>query len=516
MQQRTNNRGNASANYTLPAPIGGLNVRDSLDTMENTDAIVMDNYIPTETKVMLRKGYRSYANLQHRIYTLAEFCKPAYNRLFAFGGGKVWNISSKEHIVEMAEGFANSQWQYCQFRDRLILVNGYDTPQTFFIKDGQDCWQEAVFSGTNLEPNKLINICVSKQRLFFVEKGSLSFWYSQGVGEVQGTLVKFDLSSIFRRGGELMAIASWTQDAGQGVDDLTVFITSEGEVAVYSGSDPGDIDDWSLRGVYQMSRPIGYRCTLQYQGDVVIISEDGYVPMSKALSLDKANISQISFSDKIRGLVLERTQAGHNKFGWQGIIYSRGGYAIFNVPVAQQFEQHVVNINSGAWCRFTNIRAFCWGMFEGRIYFGSDDSVFIFDEGYSDNGTHILGQVEQAFSDLGNPNLKRIQLINPRTKSSTKYALVVYTNMDFENKNQAFAENIGNSGITKWNEAKWSTLNKPIGTKWATLKGKIRSQWIGNSATGFKASVVFKTKTRGNLIEWFDTGFRYEQGCSIL
>ena len=88
--------------------------------------------------------------------------------------------------------------------------------------------------------------------------------------------------------------------------------------------------------------------------------------------------------------------------------------------------------------------------------------------------------------------------------------------MDFENKNQAFAENIGNSGITKWNEAKWSTLNKPIGTKWATLKGKIRSQWIGNSATGFKASVVFKTKTRGNLIEWFDTGFRYEQGCSIL
>ena len=265
-----------------------------------------------------------------------------------------------------------------------------------------------------------------------------------------------------------------------------------------------------------MSRPIGYRCTMQYQGDIVIISEDGYIPMSKALSLDKANASQVSFSDKIRGLVLERTKAGRNKFGWQSVIYGRGGYAVFNVPVSEQYEQHVVNVNTGAWCRFTNIRAFCWGLFQNRLYFGSDEGVFLFDEGYADNGTHICGVVEQAYSNLGNPNLKRIQLINPRTKSSVKYALVVYTNMDFDSQDKASAENIGTVGITKWDKAQWSTLAKPIGTKWATLKGKIRSQWIGNSATGFKASVVFKTKTKGNLIEWYDTGFRYEQGSSIL
>jgi len=516
MSLKVINRNNNSANFTLPAPTGGLNVRDSLDCMEESDAIVMDNYLPAENRVMLRKGYTLYTGLRTNISTLIEYRKPYHDSFFACGGGKIWNITNKENIREVATGLNNNQWQYVQFKDRLILVNGFDNPQTFYVSEDGDKWENASFEGSNLQSFKLINVTISKQRLFFVEKGSLNAWYSQEVGEVQGTLIKFDLSSIFRKGGELLTITSWTQDAGQGEDDLTVFITSEGEVAVYSGNDPGDAADWSLRGIYQMSRPLGYRCAMQYQGDVVIISEDGYIPMSKALSLDKANSSQVSFSDKIRGLVLDRTKSSKDKFGWQSIIYGRGGYAIFNVPISQQFEQHVVNMNSGAWCRFTNIRSFCWGMFGNRLYFGSDDGVFLFDEGYSDNGTHIYGVVEQAYSDLGNPNLKRIQLINPRTKSSTQYALVVYTNMDFGNQNYDYAENIGSDSISKWQQTAWSCLSSPIGSKWATLKGKIRSQWIGNSATGFKASIVFKTKTRGNLIEWFDTGVRYEQGSGIM
>ena len=146
----------------------------------------------------------------------------------------------------------------------------------------------------------------------------------------------------------------------------------------------------------------------------------------------------------------------------------------------------------------------------------SGKGVYLFDEGYSDNKTHICGKIAQAYSSLGTQNLKKVQMLNPRTKSSTRYALVVYTNTDFDDRERAYAENIGGSGLTKWNNVAWSSLGNPIGTKWATLKGKIRSQWIGNSATGFKASVVFKTKTRGNLIEWYDTGFRYEQGSSIL
>ena len=48
MQRRKVNRQNRSLNYTLPCPIGGLNMRDSLGQMKESDAIVMDNYFPGE------------------------------------------------------------------------------------------------------------------------------------------------------------------------------------------------------------------------------------------------------------------------------------------------------------------------------------------------------------------------------------------------------------------------------------------------------------------------------------
>ena len=94
--------------------------------------------------------------------------------------------------------------------------------------------------------------------------------------------------------------------------------------------------------------------------------------------------------------------------------------------------------------------------------------------------------------------------------------MVIYTDMDFEERRLAYAENLGSTGLTRWNEAPWSSLTNPVGTKWQTLRGVIRSQWIANSATGFKASVVFKTKTRGNMIDWYDTGVRYETAAGVL
>ena len=86
MQQRQTNRSNRSLNVTLPAPTGGLNVRDSMDLMSANDAIVMDNYIPSDTKVMLRRGYAVYADLGAKIETLAPYKKPDQERFIAVAG----------------------------------------------------------------------------------------------------------------------------------------------------------------------------------------------------------------------------------------------------------------------------------------------------------------------------------------------------------------------------------------------------------------------------------------------
>lgn len=512
------NRLSQSINYTIPAPTEGLNLKDSLDNMSETQAIVLDNYIPKDTKLVLRKGYNTYYSSEKSFLTLASYKKYNKSRLIGISGGQAYNLtSSKDVKTYESVSFVENRCQTFQYKNYMYFMNGIEIPKVFYINDNEkDVFEEWGFSAEGLQPEAIVSGGISKQFLWFIEKGSMNVWHTTEAGNIAGKLNKFDLSHVSRFGGYLLAVCCWTLDGGQGIDDLTVFLTSEGEAIVYSGFNPNSADEWELKGTYKIPKPIGYQCTLPYQGDIVIITEDGYMPLSKVLSLSQAGTSAIAFSDKIRGLVLERTSSNSNKDGWQGIIYPKGGYAIFNVPVSRNFEQHVININNGAWCRFTNIKSYCWCLFNDRLYFGSDYGVYKFDEGYSDCGNYIYGEIQQAFSNLGFNGLKKIQLLNPRTKSSTAYNLVISVNTDYGDDQSSFKETIGSSGVCKWNEVKWSSSKNTTDTKWQTLKGKIRSQWMACSATGFKASIIFKTQTKGNLIELFDTGVRYETATGIL
>lgn len=511
-------RYNKSITYTLPAPIKGLNKRDAAADMDSSYALTMDNYIPYDDKVILRKGYQKYAGFQNKIETLAVLNNGTQSEILAVGGHKIWNISSKSNVYQYPDVYISENRCYTvQYKNYLYFLNGIDTPKVYFTDtQGVQHLTDWGFEGGGLNARALIAGSVSKQRLWFIEKGTMRVWYAENAGNIAGELQCFDLAQVSRFGGYLSAVANWTQDGGQGIDDLTVFITSEGEVLVYSGSNVNDADDWKLRGSYKISRPIGYNCVISYQGDLVIITQAGYIPLSSALPLDKANSSQVAFSDAIRDLVTSRTKMYFSRAGWQGIIYAQGGYALFNVPLNKGFEQHVINVNTGAWCRFTDINSCCWAEYNSRLYFGSDDGVYLFDEGYSDNGEAIIGEVAQAYTDLGNSNLKRVQLINPRTKSLYNYTLVIYTNTDMQNNRYEYCENIGNSGGCMWNKTMWANSEKAT-AKWINSgSDELHSQWIGNSATGYKFSLVFKTGTLGNRVEWHETSIRYELGAGVL
>ena len=99
---------NRAQNYILPAPVGGLNQRDNLDTMPLTDAIVMDNYYPSETKVCLRGGYKLYAlgGKKIKTETLMNFNFPNHNRLFAAADGKIFNITSSVYFMHICTRFS--------------------------------------------------------------------------------------------------------------------------------------------------------------------------------------------------------------------------------------------------------------------------------------------------------------------------------------------------------------------------------------------------------------------------
>lgn len=514
------NRAVKSKEITLPAPIKGLNRKQPLSAMEPLFAVTMDNYIPLDSKVELRPGYTLYATLgttAAQVKTLAAYHYPKYDKFFAVYNNKIWDITTGASPVDMEVTLTDSNVQTVQYKNYMYFMNGADAPLAYYTDANGDghigTWG---FSGTGLTATKIIAGAVSKEFLWFIEKNSLTVWYTETAGNISGTLKSFDLSQIAKWGGELVAVVNWTIDGGTGIDDYTVFITSEGEVLVYAGANPSDASNWEIKGSYKISKPIGYKCTMQYQGDIVIICQDGYFPMGKALAAANAGDSLVAYSDNIRGLVIERTSENKWRKGWQSVVYNKKGYAIFNVPVAEQFEQHVVNVATGAWCRFTNIRAMCWCVFQDNLYFGSDWQVFRFDDGNSDNGTVIEGIVEQAFNDFGTNGVKKFTLLNPRTASSAPYDLTVYTDVDYTNRKLQYVNNIGYAAGTQWDVSYWATEENQI-TFWATDKvSEVQSQWIMNSAVGVKASVVFKTKTKGVLIDWFETGIRYEVGSGIV
>lgn len=509
------NRAVKSQDITLPSPIMGLNTEDSIAAMDPLYAVRMDNYIPVDNYVELRPGYTNYCTLgsdMTKVKTLAAYHYPSYDAFFATYEGKIWDITTPANPTDMGVTLSEDYCQTVQYKNYLYFMNGTDTPLAYYV-DGNGVahigsWG---FSGSGLTDSKIISGTVSKEFLWFVEKNTLNAWYAHTAGSVSGTLDLFDLSQISKYGGHLVAIANWTIDGGVGIDDYTAFITSEGEVLVYYGSNPNDASNWSLKGSYKIAKPIGYRCTMQYQGDVVIITQDGYFPMGKALATANAGDSLTAFSNKIRGLVIERTSQNKDKKGWQGVIYTKKGYGIFNVPVSEQFEQHVINVNTGAWCRFTNIRAVCWCLFDDKLYFGSDNAVYLFDSAYSDNGVAIQGVVEQAYNNLGTPSLKKVQLLNPRTSSSAPFALTVYVDTDYKKRNLSYVNNVGLSVGSKWDVSKWNIATWAVDTV-----DEINSQWFMCSGAGFKVGLVFKTQTRGILIDWYDTGIRFQTGSGIM
>ena len=520
MQFRVVNRGAKSKEITLPAPIKGLNKKDPMSAMDALYAIEMDNYIPLDGKVELRPGYKIHTTFSglEKVKTLAAYRYPNEDRFFAFYDGKMFDITSPLSPIDKEISLSTSYCQTVQYKNYLYILNGLDTPKAFYVDaNGDEHLSDWGFSGGNLQATRIVTGGVSKEFLWFVEKDSLRVWYAGTAGSVSGTLYAFDLSGVSKWGGAILAVANWTVDGGTGIDDLTVFITSEGEVLVYAGTNPNNASNWILKGSYKISKPIGYRCVLAYQGDMVIICQDGYFPLAKALAAANAGDSLLAFSDKIRGLVIDRTSKNKNKEGWQAIIYNKKGYGIFNVPTAEQFEQHVINISTGAWCRFTNINAYCWCVFDDCIYFGSTGAVYRFDDGYDDNGMEITGAVEQAFCDMGIPNLKRFSLLNPRTASSMAYDLAIYTNTDYKKRNVSYTVCVGKASGTKWNRCLWSASQDLVGTHWSVSQAeKINSEWIMNSSLGVKASVVFKTKTKGIAVDWYETGVRYELGTGIV
>ena len=508
-------RPNTGTGATVPAPIRGWNARDALAAMHPEDAVYLDNWWPTPTDVRIRFGATKWATgFASAVETLMSYSTPAgTEKLFAASANAIYDVTSTGAIgaAESTGAITSNRWQHVNVTTSggsyLYAVNGADKP---LLYDGTNWIRVDNASApaiTGVTTTNLIHVALFKNRVWFAEKNTLKAWFlpAQAVG---GAASPLDLSSQCRRGGYLMAMGTWTLDAGDGVDDYLVFVTSEGEVLVYQGTDPATTATFAIRGRWEVGNPIGRRCLQKFAGDLLVICQDGVLPMSKALISSRVN-PRVALTDRIQFAMSEAATSYGANFGWQIMLYPVPNMLILNVPttttVGGAAAQFVMNTITGAWARFTGWNAACWEYHNEDMYFGSADTVCLAWSGTDDFGDNIVADAKSAFNYFGSRLQKRFTLARPIISANDTAPLTIGINTDFSDSLPA-----GTVSATAASTALWGT-----GTWDSALWGGgsyIFKRWQGLRGIGFCAATRLRFEGTGYEVSWISTDYVFETG----
>jgi hypothetical protein len=519
--QKRTGKVQSSRTLSTPAPIGGLNARDALAAMPPNDAVTLDNFFPTPTSVNLRNGYTNWVTgFSTHVESLMPYNKPnGTSSLYAAAGTAIYDATTQGAVgAAVVSGQTNARWQHVNYGTTggqfLVAVNGADAPQMY----NGTAWQavtavSAPIAITGVTASTFIHVNVYKNRLYFIPKDSLSVWYMP-VNSLGGAAAQLDLTPLFRLGGYLMAMATWTIDSGTGVTEYAVFISSQGEVVLYSGSDPSSSTEWNIVATFRVGRPVGRRCFVKVGSDLIILGADGFYPLSRALLTDRSQ-SQDAISNKIVNLVSNDVQNYGSNFGWEAVLHPIGSKLIVNVPQAANATQYqyVQNTISGAWCRFTGWNANCFAVMGDSLYFGGNlgataNSAYVAkaDTGYSDNGAYIFGEVKTAFQYFGKTGqLKHMKMVRPVFNTTGTMRAVIGIDMDFADNYPQGTPTFSGSAGTAWNVGAWDSF------AWGDASA-VKKDWQGVTGIGYAAALHMRIVNNQSYVQWQSIDYVFELG----
>jgi len=181
-------------------------------------------------------------------------------------------------------------------------------------------------------------------------------------------------------------------DAGDGIDDKCVFATDQGELLIFTGSNPSDPNNWRQEGRYQIPPPMGINAHIALGGDLLIATVDGIVPVSAAITKDAEQLDLAMISHNIRSLW--RTEAiAKRTWQWTMKRWDEYGGMFVTWPGGTPGSQYcaIVNTGTGAWARFTGWDATCFIRLRGDMFFGTQAGIIMQADrtGYDDGVPYV-------------------------------------------------------------------------------------------------------------------------------
>ncbi len=499
-----------SVSETIPSPVGGWNARDSLAAMPIQDAERLINWFPEATYVRTRPGTDAwFTGFSGQAETLMSYAGTTTLELFVVESVNIWKATATGQSASagalMLSSRTNARYQYTNFAtpggNFMICVNGADQPLKY---DGSTFSAMSTLSAISGSAHNFINVHAFAQRLFFVEKDTLNFYYMDATEVIAGSAHRFPLGSQFDMGGTLLATGSWTRDGGDGMDDIFVAVTDQGEAIVYQGTDPSSSSTWSKVGLYKIPKPLGHRCLTKYGGDLLVLTEGGVLPMSMVLSGIEP---QKLVTDKIHPAVSDAVRMHRANYGWQIKYYPLGHWLMVNVPVKEgdKQQQYVMNTNTGAWCQFKGMEANCWEIHNNKLFFGSSTKVYQADTGTNDDGTNRDVDAKQAPWDFGYAGVKNFTLIRPFINSDNTVPVAIGLNIDFNDRSPVSTPTPVATTIPHWGSATWGDYQwagKPV------PQGSIQS----GGGAGVYAAMRLKGAVNTDLLQWNATQVIFQRG----
>jgi hypothetical protein len=397
--------------YRFPAPIRGWVTNENIAFQQPGSALTLENWFPERDAIRVRGGLLKYATLASAaVETMFAYRTGTSEEFFACADGKIYNITSvSDASTEPAAavtGQTSNQYGVEQFTtsggDYLYAVNGADDAQLYNGSTWQAVDAASTPAITGVATSSLNNVTAFKNRLWFIEKDSMSAWYLP-VDAIGGAATEFPLRKVMTKGGRLVFAASWSLDAGDGVDDKLLFVSDQGQAALYEGTDPSSASTWALAGVYDVAKPLGLNPYIQAGGDLAIATAEGFVPISQALRKDPAALSLSALSFNIEP-DWKRSAQQFNGGKWTVTKWTDGNMAVVGIPrtsTSQEAFCYPINLETGAWCKFTGWDVQSATVINGQLYIGTiEGHVFACEQTGTDNGQNYVSRYASAFDDM--------------------------------------------------------------------------------------------------------------------
>lgn len=533
MYKRAAARPRVSTAKAMPAPTGGLNDFDPISAMDPSFLLECTNFYPDTGLLVVRPGYQEWATgLGGPVETIMSYNAPdgSFKRFAATSAG-IWDITNPGDAPVLVKAATNGYWESVNFANvsgfYLVAVNGVD-PAVMF---NGTTWTNFTYSATpaapgeiSIQPTDISGVMTHKGRLWFIKKNSLDAYYLP-IDALGGVANPLHLGGIMRRGGYLVALARWSSDTGEGLDDRLVFITSSGEVASYSGTDPDDPLAWGLDAVFFVAPPLSRRSITEYGGDLLMLCRRGMIPLSTLVTSDASeNVFSKALTRRISRSLMRITSLTAPPFPAEVTTYNDAAWVVINIyngaPDAtspygmilgdgERPIQFVMNSLTGAWGKFDypvrTIRTI-----DRLLFMGTEDGrvVAVTPESHVDNikldgtgGDPINASAMGAYTYLEQPNWnKHAKLIRPVFQTEVKPSYLVRVLPDF--RLDRFLQSPPASAATgnaAWDLSNWDSAN------FASLESVYRP-WVSANTLGFAFSWQIKVSTASALgiasVEW--------------